>query len=189
MVESSQYTSKRIGDKLPRMALTDNARDFWVATAAAAPVIALAGLVSITDAAGVAGTLKRALTESGPVGNVARSIRQARFYNIYVIIYCIINLVVQGSVLIAALLSLLNDSASIPGLWIIWLESVGFIYLLVIAMMAGRVGAARRQLEEARARAAAEEMANVIGSTFWESQLASKLQDLLASGEDQEDDA
>jgi hypothetical protein len=120
---------------------------------------------------------------------VARSIQQARLYNIFVIIYCIINLAVQGAVLIAALLSLLNDSASISGAWIISLEIVGFLYLLLIAMMAGRVGSARRQLEEARARAAAEEMANVIGSRFWESPLASKLQDLLASGEDQEDDA
>jgi hypothetical protein len=68
--------------------------------------------------------------------------------NGWVIIYGISNLVVQGFVLIVALLALLYDSTPIPGIFIIVVEGLGLLALLVAALLAGQVGAARQRLED-----------------------------------------
>ena len=154
------------------MTLSENAEDFWVAAAAAAPVIALAGLVSISDATGVAGMLRRARGNGGPLGDVAKSVKLAGWYNFLVITYSILNLVTQGFVLIVALLTLFNDRTSISGAYIIIVEALGIFIVLLVATLAGVVGAERRRLEEAQAQEAAGHLANAIASKFRQAQLA-----------------
>lgn len=145
------------------MGLSESARDFWVAAAAAAPVIALAGLVSIPDAA-VAGNMLRRVraTNSELVRKVTSGGQLLAPPNGWIIIYGILNLVLQGFVLIVALLALLDNASPIPGIWIIVVEGVGLLFLLVAALLAGQVGAARQQVEEEQANSAAKKLAKDI---------------------------
>jgi hypothetical protein len=134
------------GGILPRMALSENAKDFWGAAAAAAPVIALAGLVSLPDAAVAGGVLKRA--DRALVDRLTSGVQLLGPPNGWVIIYGISNLVAQGFVLIVALTALLYDGTPIPGVAIIIVEGLGLLALLAAALLAGQVGTARQRLEE-----------------------------------------
>lgn len=140
---------------------------FWVAAAAAAPIIALAGLVSIPDAAVSGNILKR---EKPNYPNVVRKLVGGQQLlappNGWIIIYGILNLMVQGFVLITALLALLDGRSPIPGLWIIVLEGVGLLFLLVAALLAGQVSAVRQQVNEERAKDATKELAKDIAKEF-----------------------
>lgn len=173
-----QYPDERIGERLPHMALSDSARDFWVAAAAAAPVIALAGLVSITDSAVLASTLKRTAAELGR----SAAIYWVRYSNTTVILYSFFNLLTQGFVLIVALWALLYNSAPVKGLLVILVEGAGLLVLSVVAITAGRVGGARQQLEEARTKAAADHLADAIGKKFLEPEVIRRFQELVAAG-------
>jgi hypothetical protein len=162
------------------VAFSENARDFWVAAAAAAPVIALAGLFSLTDAAVAGDVLKRAKSENPELrGVVTRGVQLVGPPNGWVIIYGILNLVMQGFVLIVALLALLHDATPVPGIWVIVVEGAGLLFLLLAAMLAGQVGGARQRVEEALTRAAAEQLAEAIASKL--GQLALKPQETLTA--------
>jgi len=165
-----------VSDRLPRMGLSEQAADFWVAAAAAAPVIALAGLVSIPDAA-VAGNILSREKPNYPkvVGTLVGGRQLLAPPNGWIIIYGILNLVVQGFVLIMALLALLDNRPLVAGFWIIVLEGIGLFFLLVAALLAGQVSAVRQQVEEERAKDAAEELAKGIAKEFVRLQLASRL--------------
>jgi hypothetical protein len=157
------------------MALAESELDFWLAAAAAAPIIALAGLVSITDSAVVSGMIKQTNKGAGPIIRAARSTRLAVGSNSLIMAYSIINLLVQGLAFIASLWTLLIGRVGwFSGGVVMGLEASGFLYLLVIAWMAGRVGTVRREIEEAQARAAAEHLADIMASKFQELQIASK---------------
>ena len=172
---SAQCQGECIGDRLPNIALSDHAKDFWVASAAAAPVIALAGLVSIPDAAVAGNMLKRVKsTNSDLVRKVTSEVQLLASPNGWIIIYGFLKLVAQGFVLITALLALLDDSPPIPGIWIIVVEGVGLLFLLVAALLAGQVGAARQLVEEEQTNNAAKQLAQDIAEEFVQSQLASK---------------
>lgn len=131
------------------MAISGDYTDFWVAIAAAAPVIALAGLVSMTDAA-VAGDILKRAKDGGE--SLAEKIWLQKLgpQSSWVIIYGICTLVTQGFVLMVALLALLQDSTPIPGIWIVVVEGIGLLLLLVAALLAGQVGVQRKRLEDNR---------------------------------------
>jgi uncharacterized membrane protein YbhN (UPF0104 family) len=144
------------------MALSENARDFWVAAAAAAPVIALAGIVSIPDAFVAGNKLKRTnVTERRAVTSGRQLVGPP---NGWVIVYSISNLVAQSFVLIVALLALLDDGMPIPGISVVVIEGVGLLLLLLAALLAGQVGAARQWLEEKQTEAAAKQLAKDIAT-------------------------
>jgi hypothetical protein len=135
------------------MALSESASDFWIAAAAAAPVIALAGLVSLPDAAVSGSILKQAKTDDQQLlRQVTRGLQLIGPPNGWVIIYGIFNLFAQGFVLIVALLALLYDGTPIPGISVIIVEGVGLLALLIAALLAGQVSAARKRLEDERQR-------------------------------------
>jgi hypothetical protein len=67
-------------------------------------------------------------------------------------------------VLISALLALLDDAMPVPGIAIIVIEGVGLLFLLLAALLAGQVGAARKRLEEIQAAAAATKLAKDIAA-------------------------
>jgi hypothetical protein len=129
------------------MSMGGNLSDFWVAIAASAPVIALAGLVSLPDAAVAGAMLKRAKDEKNKQAERIW-LQKLGPQSFWVIIYGIGNLVTQGFVLIVALLALLQGGTPIPGILIVGVEGFGLLLLLVAALLAGQVGAQRQRLEE-----------------------------------------
>ncbi len=72
-----------------------------------------------------------------------------------------------------ALLALLDDSPPIPGIWIIVVEGIGLLLLLVAALLAGQVGAARLRVEEKLAEDTANQLAKDIAE-FVKPQSASR---------------
>jgi hypothetical protein len=153
------------------MTLSDNAADFWIACAAAAPVIALTGLVAITDTAVTGDIIKRARRRYPALKNeMMKGDEGLGPPSTWIFIYSIFNLLTQGFVLIAALLALLQNGTPIPGISIIVVEGVGLLFLLIAAWLAGQVGAERRRWEEKlgeiRTCDAAEELAQAIASKF-----------------------
>jgi hypothetical protein len=139
----------RIGDRLPLMAMSGDQTDFWVVIAASAPVIALAGLVSMPDAA-VAGDILKRARDAGEA--VAQKIWLQRLgpQSFWVIIYSMATLVTQSFALIVALLALLQGSTPIPGISIIVAEGIGLLMLLLATLLAGQVGAQRQRVEDNR---------------------------------------
>jgi heme A synthase len=157
------------------MTCTDFPTDFWVAVAAAAPVLALAGLVAFTDA-GVAGdVLKRTRKDWIDEGKTTKEefrkqLGWGRLFgaqNRWVVVYGVLNLVVQGFVLIVALWALLYEDPPIPGIWIVGLEVFGLVVLLVSAFLAAQVGWQRQRVEnkqkEYDAQKLAKEIAKALG--------------------------
>src|SRR5262249_11122447 len=137
------------------MATSGNFTDFWVAVAASAPVIALAALVPMPDAAVAGSMLKRAKDNGQPP---AQRIFLQRLgpQSFWVIMWGIATLVTQGVVLIVALLALLQGVTPKPAIWIIVVEGVGLLLLLVATLLAGEAGAQRQQLEVAGTNTADE---------------------------------
>ena len=141
---------ERVGARLPYMTLSDNAPDFWVAAAAAAPVAALAGLVLITDAA-VAGNILKETRKMDGGKELLEKLAGKQLIGPptwWISFYIIVNLLLQVFVLVAALWALLYDSPPVPGLAIIVVEIIGLIFLLAAAWLAGQVAAIRHRLEE-----------------------------------------
>ena len=154
------------------MTLSENVRDFWLACAAAAPVIALTGLVAITDTAVTGNVIKRA-RERYPALKKEMMEGGNEWLgpgSTWIFFYSVFNLLAQGFVLIVALLALLHNDTPIRGIWIIALEGVGLLFLLVAAWLAGQVSAERQRWEERlgeiRTRGAAEDLAQAIASKF-----------------------
>jgi hypothetical protein len=195
------------------MAPHDYHEAFWTAIAAAAPVIALAGVVTITDA-GVAGNIlrlkkKQMISEEtaketpGVSKKDAKNKAKKDFYKLtggrrdldsadaagngrlkrlsdwavvhpllgpqymWVIIYSVVNLVLQGGVLIVALLALLHEDATIPhttisGTWIVVVEIIGLAFLLIVALLAGQVGRQRQRVEAAEKDGEAQKLAQYL---------------------------
>jgi hypothetical protein len=108
------------------MATDGNFTDFWVAVAASAPVIALAALVPMPDAAVAGSMLKRARDKGQPL---ARRIFLQGLgpQSFWVIMWGIATLMTQGVVLIVALLALLQDVTPKPATWIIFVEGIGLL--------------------------------------------------------------
>lgn len=163
------------------MTFGDDARDFWVATAAAAPVIALGGLVLIRDVAVAGDMLRRARQNPEQSRGVFKGAQRIGPPGMWVAFYCIFTLLKQSFVLIVALLALLQGDAPIPGKAVIVVEGIGLFFLLLAATLAGQVGAESRRWEERREEKrtadAAEklELAGLVASKFrTELQLASK---------------
>lgn len=161
------------------MGLSKNVEDFWIAAAAAAPVIALAGLVAITDAA-VAGDILRRKKKDIKTKTKTKTKKEKKEalknfrdlvgggratlgpQNVWIIIYSILNLVAQGFVLIVALLALLHDGTLIPGTAIIYVEGIGLAVLLWAALLAAQVGRQRQRLAEAEKDDDAKKLAKYI---------------------------
>jgi hypothetical protein len=167
------------------MALSDSAPDFWIAAAAAAPVVALAGLVLITDAAVAGNIVRRAKTEHKVLyDSVAKGKEVIGPPTWWIGFYIVVNLLLQVFVLITALWALHYDSPPVPGLAIIVVEIIGLIFLLTAALLAGQVGVVRHQLEEKleekRRQTAADQLAAAIASKFGQPQAASTSHDARA---------
>ncbi len=158
------------------MALSENAPDFWVAAAAAAPIIALAGLVAITDTAIASDIIKRARDENPELkGNVIRGkVEQLGPPTYWILIYNFFNVLIQGFVLMVALLALLQDGTPIPGIAIIVVEGIALLFLLLAAWLAGQIGAERERWKEALKPRAAEQLAEAIASEFAQLQLPTR---------------
>jgi hypothetical protein len=161
------------------MGLPGHTPDFWTATAAAAPVIALAGLVAITDAAVAGEVLRKKKRQMIKAANTRAAKKQARkgFRELievrkpifgpqhwWVIIYSIVNLPAQGFVLIVALWTLLHDRAPVSGTFIIVLEIIGLSFLLLATLLAAQVGRQRQRLEEAEKDDDAKKLAQYIAT-------------------------
>jgi hypothetical protein len=154
------------------MTLSDNPTDFWIACAAAAPVIALAGLVAITDTAVTGNIIKRARMRYPALRD--EMMGGGREFlgppSAWIFVYSMFNLLAQGFVLIVALLALLQNGTPIPGISIIVVEGVGLLFLLVAAWLAGQVGAESQRWEERlgeiQRATRAEELAQAIASKF-----------------------
>lgn len=149
---------------------TDFPTEFWVAAAAAAPVLALAGLVAFTDA-GVAGdvlkqTKQKWIDDGKTTEDEFRKLvgfgRLLGAQNRWVVFWGVFNLVVQGFVLIVALLALLNGGMPIPGIVIVWLEVFGLVVLLIAAFLAAQVGWQRQRVEGKQKGYDAEQLAKEI---------------------------
>jgi hypothetical protein len=144
--------------------------DFWMACAAAAPVIALTGLVAITDTAVTGNIIKRARKRHPTLCDEMRGTGHERLGlpSTWIFIYSGFNLLTQGFVLIVALLALLQKGTPIPGTSIIVVEGVGLLFLLIAAWLAGQVGAEKRRWEETLGelltRDATKELAQAIAS-------------------------
>lgn len=93
----------------------------WLAIAAAAPIVALANTVSITDAVGIwfSSTARK------------RPVR-SRFGYIVVITGSGLNLIIQASVLYVALRSLAAEKDTYPLGSVVWPVVLGLAYVLVI---------------------------------------------------------
>jgi hypothetical protein len=121
---------------------------FWVAAAAAAPLIALANQVTLTDMWGIRGTFKKAEIY-GPPGtrhDAAKSGLRAAS-RAYLVGY--INLLVQAGVLIAALRSLYygRDSQIFPPLPVVYIEGLGLAALVATSLLTGNVRSALARLD------------------------------------------
>jgi hypothetical protein len=146
------------------MALAENARDFWLAAAAAAPVIALSGLVLITDSAVARDIIGRAKKEAPTPPDLTIGIQMLGPPSMWAIFYCIVTLLTQCFVLIAALFALLQDDTMISGILIIVVEIIGLVFLLLAAVLTGQAGVIRQRWEEWRASKDAEKLAGAIAS-------------------------
>jgi hypothetical protein len=103
---------------------------FWLATAAAAPVLALANTVSITDAAAVWFEAKIVQSET----KADLPVLLARNAYVGIITFSIAGYVTQGAALVSALLSLLWGRDFVDGYTEILLVVSGLIWSLVIVL-------------------------------------------------------
>jgi hypothetical protein len=123
---------------------------FWVAVAAAAPIIALANQVTVTDSLGMQRTFESVLARnpSDIIRKVAKQgIKATR--NAYWVAYT--NLFAQATMLIFALSSLQfgNDLFSLPAS--VSVEAIGLALILATSIFSGTVRASRAALERDQA--------------------------------------
>ena len=94
-----------------------------------------------------------------------------------VISYSVVNLVLQGGVLIVALLALLHEDATIPhttlsGTWLVVVEIIGLAFLLIVALLAGQVGRQRQRVEAVERDDEAQKLAEYIAKEIKDGHIA-----------------
>ena len=127
------------------MALTDSARDFWVVAGAAAPIIALASQVALSEAYGLKGITYRARVGGTPTIR-PYALRADRIaYLLFLISY--MNMLVQAAVLLFSLVSLAEDQTAFPPLAVAGMAVAGLLALLIVAFMSPTVHEAAARLK------------------------------------------
>lgn len=131
--------------RLPGVAYHDS---LWIAVAAAAPIIALANQVTLTEAIPTHDFFRYAGEDTQLTNEECRRVKSGRraVTTAYFIGY--LNLLVQSIMLAAALYSLSNERdafSPVPSAW--WLEAVGLLAVGVTAIYVGMARAFRARLE------------------------------------------
>jgi hypothetical protein len=118
-----------------------NLSDFWVAAAAAAPVIALAAIVTISDMSKFVDdpTLGRPWSGPEPPGPIAALDRRGTRYVLQLAWITGINVVVQALALAFALISLVDGQSFLPTGFVIAGETIGVLLLLWAVWQGSRI--------------------------------------------------
>jgi hypothetical protein len=158
------------------MALSDNARDFWVVAGTAAPIIALANQVVVSDSGGLMPFFDRATWYDQPP-DVKSHGRRGQRYAVTLYTISAFNLLFQIFGLTAALTTLNGGSVRLSSSWVmttgitpatvVVTETVGLLLLLVTSIMSGVARGEAAQIRAlTRSLSAPEQAAAAITATL-----------------------
>ena len=120
--------------------MTTNLSDFWVAAAAAAPVIALAAIVTVSDMSKFVDDPALGRPWSGPRPEAIAALdRRGTRYVLQLAWITGINVLVQALALAFALISLVDGHSFLPTGFVIAAETIGVLLLLWAVWQGSRV--------------------------------------------------
>ena len=153
--------------RLAAVALSESARDFWVVAGTAAPIIALANQIVISDSLGLGPVFRS--TRRGPSSGVRDQSAEGALLLVGIFSVSYINAAAQASVLLTALLSLAYPGSSdfVPLTLVPPIEVFGLLAVMSTAVFSGRVRAQVAQINAAtRSLPAPEQTAAAIAATL-----------------------
>jgi hypothetical protein len=130
--------------RLPPVAYSEN---FWVVVGTAAPIIALASVLSYTESLGMSGKFERPADSSEQ--ELDRLRRQGSTATYWLWALSGLNIIIQGSALTLALISLADGGNDISPKIVILVPGVGFALLAASSSLSVRTRSLDRRLREA----------------------------------------